>query len=366
MRQELAEAQAAADQEVRDAEQQLDEEERAAVKEAKVEDREDRRAEIAAEHQANADAMAKTRAENAANRQAHQDDIAAEHQAKADAREEARADGQGGGEASSQSLQAAKQDDTADKFGYESSPTQSCEVWADPPVGFNPAYSQGKESVVLIALNSATDLRARFTYGGSGSGDIANSCGMSTFDKRTVDLNAYDTGDFWLVKSDPVHIQGRFRLSGEFTPDKAAIGAVAVGGPFMQGHTLVVEPLDGTISFDGKVAPVGSWSQKTEDGHGPVDLVSLMDDGHGFVLAELPMGITLFFRRSDKHVDIKITMPKLDGSIDGECGNFDGIAANDVENDIQDRMGGLKIDSPEMLLFDKPFNQSEPLLTLSQ
>jgi len=176
-------------------------------------------------------------------------------------------------------------------------------------------------------------------------------------------LNAYDTGDFWLVKSDPVHIQGRFRLSGEFIPDKAAIGAVAIGGPFMKGHKLVVEPLDGTISFDGKVAPVGSWSRKTEDGQ--EEIVSLMDDGNGSILAELPMGISLFFRRLAKHVDVKITMPEIDGGIDGECGNYDGIAENDVENDIQDRMGGLKVDGLQML-FDKPFDQSEPLLTLPQ
>merc|ERR1719424_957672 len=85
---------------------------------------------------------------------------------------------------------------------------QSCEVWAE-------------------------------THAGKGKVDLSSKVGMYTFDRRPVDVNSYDAGDFWLVKSEPVHIQGRFRLSGEFVPDRAAIGAVAVGGPFLEGHKFI-------------------------------------------------------------------------------------------------------------------------------
>jgi len=175
--------------------------------------------------------------------------------------------------------------------------------------------------------------------------DGTTKTGSWSFDGRPVDVNAYDTGDFWLVKSEPVQIQARFRLSGEFVPDRAAIGAVAVGGPFLKGHSFIVEPLDGKVTFDGKETAKG---RSVHSEFRVSDLLILRQTGDT-VEAKLPMGVTLLLRRLNKHVDVKITMPEIPGGVDGECGNYDGISENDGEESIQARMDSLMIDKASLL-----------------
>jgi hypothetical protein len=49
-----------------------------------------------------------------------------------------------------------------------------------------------------------------------------------------------------------VHMQELFAFSLEFAPDGAANGAVAVGGPFLGGSVLSVEPLTGCVERNGE------------------------------------------------------------------------------------------------------------------
>merc|ERR1740130_122616 len=214
--------------------------------------------------------------------------------------------------------------------------TQSCEVWADPHVsGFDNTENQGPSSLALLQKDKTLKNVLQRT-----------AVGMTSFVGRPVDVNAYESGDFWLVKSQPIYIQGRFRLSGEFKPDRAAIGAVAIGGPFLKKHKLIVEPLDGQVTFDGKPLEDGVFQF-----HQDV-VIKVHQDGHGGVEAQLPMNVKLLFRRMAKHVDVKITMPKIKGGVDGECGNNDGIAENDDEETVQSRMGAMMVDD-NMLLFPR-------------
>jgi hypothetical protein len=177
----------------------------------------------------------------------------------------------------------------------------------------------------------------------SGEGEEQITSRVHTFDKRPVDVNALDTGDFWLVKSDSVHIQARFRLSGEFIPDRAAIGALAVGGPFLKGHTLLVEPLDGLVTLDGAELMDGTSSHRD----GLVTVSNNIETGD--VRAELPMSVVLTMRRLPKHIDVKITMPPPEGAVDGECGNYDGVAENDDEVAIRSRMGSVAVHDSDRL-----------------
>merc|ERR1740130_2625149 len=212
--------------------------------------------------------------------------------------------------------------------------TQSCEVWADPHVsGFDNTENQGPSSLALLQKDKTLKNVLQRT-----------AVGMTSFVGRPVDVNAYESGDFWLVKSQPIYIQGRFRLSGEFKPDRAAIGAVAIGGPFLKKHKLIVEPLDGQVTFDGKPLEDGVFQF-----HQDV-VIKVYQDGHGGVEAQLPMNVKLLFRRMAKHVDVKITMPKIKGGVDGECGNNDGIAENDDEEAVQSRMGAMMVDDNMLLL----------------
>jgi len=187
---------------------------------------------------------------------------------------------------------------------------------------------------------------------------------LRTFDQRPVDVNALDAGDFWLVKNPAVFIQGRFRLAQEFLPDNAAIGAIAVGGPFLDGDRIVVEPLDGHLLLNTFAIPSGNMSMQTTSGN-----ISMLhyrqkkhqrhtdqdQEEHADVNLELPKGVKMIIRRWTRHLDVQIRMPKLAGGVDGECGNMNGIPDDDTEHLIQKRMGSLKVGSRRKL-FMKSFN----------
>jgi len=255
---------------------------------------------------------------------------------------------------------------------------QSCSVWADPHVsGFDNTDNMGPSAWALLSeghnvsrVSQNTSLssnmsrdRDRDGVNGSFDGlfvvgaDVTNA--MSTFDKRPMDVNAYDAGDFWLVKSKLVHIQGRFRLSGEFQPDRAAIGSVAVGGPFLHGHQFIVTALDGKIMFDKKAAPQGEW-ERLEAKAGPT-IIQMIQEEPNVIQVKLSGDIGLLFRRFDKHVDIKITMPPQEGGIDGECGNYDGVAENDDEPNIAARMGSIMIAEKDSLFLPEEVHHSRIL-----
>ena len=65
--------------------------------------------------------------------------------------------------------------------------------------------------------------------------------------RRTADVNdEFGWGDFWLVKSSDVSIQARYRKvyypNANQPLNNTYLTSMAVGGPFMRGHRLIVEP----------------------------------------------------------------------------------------------------------------------------
>eukprot|EP00403_Amphidinium_massartii_P035872 CAMPEP_0178433978 /NCGR_PEP_ID=MMETSP0689_2-20121128/33186_1 /TAXON_ID=160604 /ORGANISM="Amphidinium massartii, Strain CS-259" /LENGTH=410 /DNA_ID=CAMNT_0020056027 /DNA_START=185 /DNA_END=1413 /DNA_ORIENTATION=+ len=66
---------------------------------------------------------------------------------------------------------------------------------------------------------------------------------------RGSNVNLYDYGDYWIVKSDSVFIQGRY-WSSKYRGNAMTRG-LAVGGPFLDGNLLMVEPQDGTVEWNG-------------------------------------------------------------------------------------------------------------------
>lgn len=204
----------------------------------------------------------------------------------------------------------------------------ACEVWADPHVsGFDNA---AKGPVAFL--------------GGY----------MSTFDRQPVDVNAYETGDFWLVKNADVEIQGRYKLSKEFGGNRAAVGALAVGGSFIGGSKLIIEPKSGAVEWNGK--QLGENSKfDLGDASFPVALATYYDASHEHgsapsgVDVSLPLGISLKVRRYNTHLDLKITAKKRLDAVDGQCGNFNGDAQDDSLEHIKGRMHGLTVAPGESL-----------------
>jgi len=168
---------------------------------------------------------------------------------------------------------------------------------------------------------------------------------------RPIDVNLYKTGDFWLVKSDSLRIQGRFVLSQEFVPDHAAVGAVAISGTFLDGKKVLIEAggvptLDGVaLKHDGRVyrnLTQGALFIRSHEG-APVD-----GKPNRVVTVQLPHGVELLVVQFKKYLDTKITVPKL-LRVDGECGNFNGVAADDTEEAVKKRMGTMQVAAHDIM-----------------
>lgn len=174
--------------------------------------------------------------------------------------------------------------------------------------------------------------------------------GQSGCENRPINVNAYDTGDFWLVRNNQVKIQGRFVLSGDFKPDKAAVGSVAVGGPFLDGKKLLVGP-QGSIMMGGSPLEQGSLSLNLTSGSVHISSFKgprLYGKPTNIVDAKLPLGVYLHFVQFPNHVDTRISLPH-GLKVDGECGNDNGVAEDDTEEAVDKRMGGLKVDAADKL-----------------
>merc|ERR1712039_128101 len=174
-------------------------------------------------------------------------------------------------------------------------------------------------------------------------------------------VNVFGHGDFWIVKSPQVNIQGRYGPTQWTENGLSATLALAVGGPFLQGHVLIIEPQNGQITWDGE--PIlqefpSDWSvpglitARYHELEEPISKAMLhMPMVHG-IDVELPQDLRITVNRWSKHVDLVIHMRAQAGGQDGHCGNFNGDASDDSMDVIKARME-LKVPD-EDLLFPKP------------
>lgn len=160
---------------------------------------------------------------------------------------------------------------------------------------------------------------------------------IDSFDHSVASV--YDEGQYWLVNSQTVWIQGRF-LATPFTRGLAATHAIAVGGHFLQGHTVVVGPLEsGKILVDGKPAlttfpsqqEVGALAKLTYDGQAKVVDDSMSAEDKHVVHMDLPSGVRIEIMRWANHVNARITMMSQWNGQQGLCGNMNGNAQDDKD-----------------------------------
>ena len=101
-----------------------------------------------------------------------------------------------------------------------------CVIWGDPHVLTFDAQQE--------FVNQHPDPRAFLRMRSTGKNDV---------------VNVMEEGQFWLVKSDDVHIQGRYNKRPN--ANTTVLGGLAVGGPFLKGNTFIVRPLVGKITWNG-------------------------------------------------------------------------------------------------------------------
>mmetsp|Transcript_27354 Transcript_27354/g.63805 ORF Transcript_27354/g.63805 Transcript_27354/m.63805 type:complete len:1018 (+) Transcript_27354:150-3203(+) len=181
--------------------------------------------------------------------------------------------------------------------------------------------------------------------------------------------NMYGWGDFWLVKSEQVHIQARYRKvyypNAQEPLNHTFLTGVAVGGPFMRGHTLTIEPREGAVTWrfaGGRTRRILDTIPSTFE---LLDIVKARQSRRDALVPqsdklvqgadfELPRGVKVSIDRFAQHMDVRVTMTKTaggEGGVDGQCGNYNGDASDDTAQLIDERIG-YQVPPDELLFRD--------------
>mmetsp|Transcript_35452 Transcript_35452/g.79973 ORF Transcript_35452/g.79973 Transcript_35452/m.79973 type:complete len:758 (+) Transcript_35452:80-2353(+) len=231
---------------------------------------------------------------------------------------------------------------------------QSCTVHGDPHIT---VFDQAK--VALLGIDKAEE---RELNGESGQLDLDEPS------KSPKKSDRYEWGDFWLVKSQQIKVQARYRQV--FYPrarqsfNHTYLTALAVGGPFMRNNTLMVRPMESSVLWRFPQARIRQILDRNASIFETQNLVRglrhdrkpLVPQLEGTVTAvdfELPSGVKLLVDLFNKHLDIRITMlPTAGGAggVDGQCGNYNGDAFDDTADLIDERVGD-EIPAEELLFF---------------
>jgi len=153
-----------------------------------------------------------------------------------------------------------------------------------------------------------------------------------TFDHSR--LVFYSEGDFWIVKSPLLRVQGRFQAT-DWTrkndkTDYSSMTKLIVGGPIIQGHKVMVGAMEGGAIFcDGQILLHDFGTAKCGDATVKFDSAGQLVDSamaflpHKVVHIYLPNGVELQVNRWPNFVNAKIMMTPLEQQT-GICGDFDG------------------------------------------
>jgi len=168
-----------------------------------------------------------------------------------------------------------------------------------------------------------------------------------TFDGLHSDY--YTSGEFWIVKSSSVMIQGKYSPT-HATNGLAVTKQIAVGGSLLKNHILIVGEEHAT--WDGQQILL-SFPSKFDDPEGLVSieynnvgqLLQPGREGRGLHVLHitLPGDVMLQVNRwnepgEGRYINTKITMPHQEGQ-DGQCGNYNGVAADDARLEVKSRLG---------------------------
>mmetsp|Transcript_25890 Transcript_25890/g.60475 ORF Transcript_25890/g.60475 Transcript_25890/m.60475 type:complete len:779 (-) Transcript_25890:99-2435(-) len=221
-----------------------------------------------------------------------------------------------------------------------------CTVHGDPHIT---VFDQAR--VTLLLLQPAPTIHAEH-----GSEPSTGNSSTNTATQTTQVENQFGWGDYWLVRSEKVQIQARYRrvhYPGAKHLNHTYLTAFAVGGPFLGGSKFVVEPRFGEATwtfengkslqmFDapGSVFNIDGLVQASYHNRSAI-VPRNANDVYGVDL-KLPSEVTLRVDRFSKHLDLDIAMlPEVGGpdGMDGQCGNYNGDPSDDTAELIQERMG---------------------------
>lgn len=178
------------------------------------------------------------------------------------------------------------------------------------------------------------------------------------------DLDGNEVGDFWIVKSNYLKIQGRYNLDARSTLKEPVLRVLTVGGKLIEDNTLTIGTTgkilwngDEVLDKEGSEFTVSKllnarYTQHVALAQDPTQTTSGIEVG-------LPLGIDIVVNRHPHGLGARITMPAVPqdiGGQDGLCGNFNKKVDDDTAEIIQSRFD-LRVRNDERL-FRLPFSDS--------
>jgi len=159
----------------------------------------------------------------------------------------------------------------------------------------------------------------------------------------------YSEGDFWIVKSQHLQIQGRFQAT-QWTKDNdhtdySSMTAIVMSGHIIHGSKIEVHAEPGSIICDGKEILQGfgeahcGGAKITFDDKGTLvdDAMSFM--AHKVVHVVFPDHSSVQVNRWPNFMNAMITMHPAEEGQDGVCGNFNGDWKDDAGKELHRRFG---------------------------
>eukprot|EP00933_Yihiella_yeosuensis_P078091 TRINITY_DN891_c0_g1_i6.p1 TRINITY_DN891_c0_g1~~TRINITY_DN891_c0_g1_i6.p1 ORF type:complete len:530 (-),score=138.25 TRINITY_DN891_c0_g1_i6:382-1971(-) len=179
--------------------------------------------------------------------------------------------------------------------------------------------------------------------------------------EKEAPVDIFSSGNYWMVKSEDVHIQARYGTTQYTVDGQSALLALAVGGPFLNGHKLIIRPMEdgGKVTWDSEEILSEFPSEfllkgfvriNFKEGKKHIDKV-LAGYPVKLLTAYMPNNVQLIVNRWPKHIDAVIRMPQQQGGQDGHCGNYNLDPSDDTRDQIFERTGGQV--SPDESLFEK-------------
>jgi len=169
-------------------------------------------------------------------------------------------------------------------------------------------------------------------------------------------VNIYGHGEYWLVRGQDISIQGLYNATQWSIDGQSATRAIAIGGGFMRGHTLIIEAMDGEMTWDGDSImqdfPSSFMFEDIVSAHyheleKPIDQAESFRPIYGMDV-DLPLGVRVRVNRWARHVDVLIAMRPQPGGQDGHCGNFNFDASDDTLESIGSRTS-LRVSAQDSL-----------------
>jgi len=167
----------------------------------------------------------------------------------------------------------------------------------------------------------------------------------------------YGEGEFYIVKSPQLSVQGRFKGT-KYTDGLAATRKIAVGGSLLNGHVIEVGCMeDGDITVDGQTVlhtfpssyevPGVAGASITYNTDGTLVDGATKEFQRHIIHMQLPSDVRLTILRWNNYVDFRLSMRKT-GDVDGACGNFNGNPSDDSTELVFQR-DGARVRQEELL-----------------